>query len=94
MKQNIREMLLLLLEELQAEWLGLIPNTSPNLASTACLPGRSSVAAGIDKIYFLIYLMDLFFLIGIVGDGVQLGPLGTAATNRPIVPAPGDLDDG
>jgi hypothetical protein len=23
----------------------------------------------------------IFFLIGIVGDGVQLGPLGTAATN-------------
>jgi hypothetical protein len=23
-----------------------------------------------------------------------LGPLGTAATNRPIVPAPGDYDDG
>jgi hypothetical protein len=27
-------------------------------------------------------------------SGVQLGPLGTAATNRPIVPAPGDYDDG
>jgi hypothetical protein len=35
-----------------------------------------------------------FILIGIVGGGVQLGPLGTAATNRPIVPAPGDYDDG
>jgi hypothetical protein len=35
-----------------------------------------------------------FFLIGIVGSGVQLVPLGTAATNRPIVPAPGDYDDG
>jgi hypothetical protein len=33
-------------------------------------------------------------LIGIVGGGVQLGPLGTAATNRPIIPAPGDYDDG
>jgi hypothetical protein len=31
---------------------------------------------------------------GIMGGGVQLGPLGTAATNRPIVPAPGDYDDG
>jgi hypothetical protein len=31
--------------------------------------------------------------IGIVGGGVQLGPLGTAATNRPIVSAPGDYDD-
>jgi hypothetical protein len=28
-----------------------------------------------------------------VGGGVQLGPLGTAATNRPIVPVPGDYDD-
>jgi hypothetical protein len=27
-----------------------------------------------------------------VGGGVQFGPLGTAATNRPIVPAPGDYD--
>jgi hypothetical protein len=26
------------------------------------------------------------FLIGLVGGGVQLCPLGTAATNRPIVP--------
>jgi hypothetical protein len=34
------------------------------------------------------------FLIGIVGGGVQLGPIGTAATNRPIVPAPDDYDDG
>jgi hypothetical protein len=32
--------------------------------------------------------------IGIVVSGVQLGPLGTAAINRPIVPAPGDCDDG
>jgi hypothetical protein len=29
-----------------------------------------------------------------VGGGVQLGPLGTAATNRPIVPAADDYDDG
>jgi hypothetical protein len=29
-----------------------------------------------------------------VGGGVQLGPLGTAATGRPIVPAPDDYDDG
>jgi hypothetical protein len=28
-----------------------------------------------------------------VGGGVQLGPL-AAATNRPVVPAPGDYDDG
>jgi hypothetical protein len=28
------------------------------------------------------------------GGGVQLGPLGTAATNRRIAPALGDFDDG
>jgi hypothetical protein len=33
-----------------------------------------------------------FFLIGIVEGGIQLGPLGSAATNRPIVPASGDYD--
>jgi hypothetical protein len=27
-----------------------------------------------------------------VGGGLQFSPLGTAATNRPIVPAPGDYD--
>jgi hypothetical protein len=32
--------------------------------------------------------------IGIVGGGVQLGPLGTAATKRPIVPSSGDYDNG
>jgi hypothetical protein len=36
----------------------------------------------------------LFFLIGTVGGGVQLGPLGTTATNRTIVSATGDYDDG
>jgi hypothetical protein len=39
-------------------------------------------------------LSHYFFLIIIVGGGVQLSPLGTVATNRPIVPAPGDYDDG
>jgi hypothetical protein len=37
---------------------------------------------------------EVLFLIGIVGCAVQLGPLGTAATHRPIVPAPGVYDDG
>jgi hypothetical protein len=32
---------------------------------------------------------SVIFLIGIV----QLGPLGTAATNRPVVLAPGNYDD-
>jgi hypothetical protein len=29
-----------------------------------------------------------------VGGGIQLGPLGTAATDRPIMAAPDDYDDG
>jgi hypothetical protein len=29
-----------------------------------------------------------------MGYGVHLGPLGTAAINRPLLPAPGDYDDG
>jgi hypothetical protein len=33
-----------------------------------------------------------FFLIGIVEGGIQLGPLDTVATNRPIVSAPGYYD--
>jgi hypothetical protein len=34
------------------------------------------------------------FLIRTVGGGVQLGPLGTTATNWRIMSAPGDYDDG
>jgi hypothetical protein len=37
---------------------------------------------------------EIIFLIGIVGGGIQLGSLGTTATNRPIVPAPGDYNGG
>jgi hypothetical protein len=33
-------------------------------------------------------------VIRLVGGGVHLGPLGTDATDWPIVPAPGDYDDG
>jgi hypothetical protein len=36
----------------------------------------------------------MIFLIRLVGGGVQLSPLGTAATVWPIVPSPGDYDDG
>jgi hypothetical protein len=36
----------------------------------------------------------IFFLIRLVRGGVQLGPLGTAATDCPIVPTPGDYEDG
>jgi hypothetical protein len=39
-------------------------------------------------------LQLIFFLNGILEGGVQLDPFGTAATNRPIVPAPVDYDDG
>jgi hypothetical protein len=35
--------------------------------------------------------INMAFLIDTVG-GAQLGPLGSAATNRPIVTAPGDYD--
>jgi hypothetical protein len=43
--------------------------------------------------YVCIYVC-MYSLIGIVGGGGQLDPLGTAATNRPIVLAPGDYADG
>jgi hypothetical protein len=36
----------------------------------------------------------ILFLIRILGGGIQLVPLGNAATNRPIVPTPGDYDYG
>jgi hypothetical protein len=35
-----------------------------------------------------------FLKIRVVGGGVQLGPLGTSATNRTIVPTPNDYDVG
>jgi hypothetical protein len=45
--------------------------------------------------YRVLSLCITFFLNWYSGRcGVQLGPLGTAYTNRPIVPAPGDYDDG
>ena len=34
-----------------------------------------------------------FFQIRIVGSGVQFGPLGTVATDWPIVPSSGDYAD-
>jgi hypothetical protein len=39
-------------------------------------------------------IISVIFLIGIVGGGVQLGPLGAAVTNGSIIPAPGAYDDG
>jgi hypothetical protein len=38
--------------------------------------------------------MLFFFKIPIVGVGSKLGPLGTSATEWPILPAPGDYDAG
>jgi hypothetical protein len=35
-----------------------------------------------------------FLLVRMVGDGVQLGKLDTSATDWPIVPAPGDYENG
>jgi hypothetical protein len=41
------------------------------------------------------FLIELIFFNWYSGwRVVELGPLATAATNRPIVPAPGDYDDG
>jgi hypothetical protein len=40
----------------------------------------------------LVNRFIVFFLIRLVRGGVQLGPFGTAATDWPIVPAPGDYD--
>ena len=37
---------------------------------------------------------NFFFLIRLVGGGVQLSPLCTAATDWPIAAAPRDYDDG
>jgi hypothetical protein len=42
----------------------------------------------------MILLLSNFFLIHIVGGGVQMGPLGTSATEWPVVPAPSDYDVG
>jgi hypothetical protein len=46
------------------------------------------------EILLQCHLSHHIFLIGILGGGVQSSPLGTAATKRPTVPAPGDYDDG
>jgi hypothetical protein len=41
----------------------------------------------------LVKLSLSLFLNWYSGGGIQFGPLGTAATNWPTVPAPGDYDD-
>jgi hypothetical protein len=47
----------------------------------------------LSKRFLCKFTYILFFLIYIVGGGVQLVQLGTAATNRHIVPVLGDYDD-
>jgi hypothetical protein len=42
-------------------------------------------SSGIEPVAFRL----IVFLIRLVGGGVQLGPLGTAATDWPIVACPG-----
>jgi hypothetical protein len=46
------------------------------------------------KIIPLNNIKRSFFLIRLLGGGVELGPLGTSATNWPIEPASGDYEDG
>jgi hypothetical protein len=45
-------------------------------------------------IFVFIVRTTIFFLNLNNGGGVQLGPLGTPANNWPIVPVPGDYEDG
>jgi hypothetical protein len=46
-----------------------------------------------EKRWSIFFYLSTALLLRIVGGCSQLCPLGTAATNRPIVPAPGDYDD-
>jgi hypothetical protein len=46
------------------------------------------------KIVVKLFLPFFLFLICMWGGESKLGPLGTSATEWPIVPAPGDYDDG
>jgi hypothetical protein len=57
-------------------------NLSHLIAGSMIEPGTRRVQCSSDKHFFNWYN----------GGWVRLGPLGTAATNRPIVPAPGDYD--
>jgi hypothetical protein len=57
-------------------------------------PQGRSEHCGEEKILLLPGFEPGRVLIGIVWDGVQFGLLGTTATDRPIVPAADDDDDG
>jgi hypothetical protein len=60
---------------------------APPHAAYACLQQKISTTK---KCTFWPYFFK-WYIGG--GGGVQLGPLGTAVTNRPIVPASGVYDD-
>jgi hypothetical protein len=53
----------------------------------------SSAVTGYYRFRQYVYL-EFSFLIRIMAGGFQLGPLGTSAINSPIVPAPGEYEDG
>jgi hypothetical protein len=46
------------------------------------------------KCFTVFWKVGSFFFIRLVGGGIQRGPLGTAANDWPIAPAPSDYDDG
>jgi hypothetical protein len=73
-------------EIMSRSWDGLITQ------SAHILPCSNLAMKGNNVTNRILY-SDIFF-IGVVRGGVQLGPLGTTAISRPIVPAPGDYDDG
>jgi hypothetical protein len=58
-----------------------------------CMHSKGSIIKGTWENWFC-QNNSFFFNSLRGGGGVQLGPLGTAATDWPIVPAPGDDDDG
>jgi hypothetical protein len=72
---------------IRGNWLLNCDVTSEPEVSVSLTNQRQFSAA--TKTYLYIHIC-----IRIVGGGVQLGPLGTSATNCPIVPAPGDYEDG
>jgi hypothetical protein len=55
-----------------------------------------TLAHSTNKFFYVLMALHKFdfFLNWHSGYGVQVGPLDTAATNRPVVPARGDYDDG
>jgi hypothetical protein len=59
-----------------------------------CIKIRDNETNGRFDNIIIMHINEVIFLIRIVGGGVHLGPLGTAASDWPIVLAPGDYDDG